>query len=174
MYADDVKLFSSFDNSGRVHLIQDDLGSFGDWCRVNLMDMNLKKCKFMGFFRSRSIDVRYSIQGTLLEEVYSFVDRGTVMDRRLNFNDHINSLVSKASGVLGLIKRWAMEFSDPYVTKLFTALVRPILEWGSIVWDPQYDVYIDNIELVQKQFLLFALRHLHWNSDLFFLLTLLD
>ncbi|XP_075157637.1 uncharacterized protein LOC142230904 [Haematobia irritans] len=64
MYADDVKLFSTFDNSVRVHLLQDGLDSFGDWCRVNLMDLNLKKCKFMRFFRSRSIDVRYSIQGS--------------------------------------------------------------------------------------------------------------
>ncbi|XP_075157525.1 uncharacterized protein LOC142230782 [Haematobia irritans] len=30
MYADDVKIFSSFDNSGRVHLLPDDLDSFGD------------------------------------------------------------------------------------------------------------------------------------------------
>ncbi|XP_075150734.1 uncharacterized protein LOC142224835 [Haematobia irritans] len=113
MYADDVKLFSSFDNSGQVHLLQGDLDSFDDWCRVNLKDLNLRKCKFMRFFRSRPIDVRYSIRGSLLEEVDSFVDLGIVMDRRLNFNGHIDSM------------------------RLFTALVRPILEYGSIVWDHQ-------------------------------------
>ncbi|XP_075157283.1 uncharacterized protein LOC142230520 [Haematobia irritans] len=74
----------------RVHLLQGDLDSFEDWCRVNLMDLNLRKCKFMRFFRSRPIDVRYSIRGSLLEEVDSFVDIGIVMDRRLNFNGHID------------------------------------------------------------------------------------
>ena len=49
--------------------------------------------------------------------------------------------------------------------QLFTSLVRPILEYSSVVWDPQYVTYIDKIESVQKQFLLFSLRHLHWNSD---------
>ncbi|XP_075165246.1 uncharacterized protein LOC142237734 [Haematobia irritans] len=92
MYADDVKLFSSFDNSGQGHLLQGDLYSFDDCCRVNLMDLNLRKCKFMRFFRSRPIDLRYSIRGSLLEEVDSFVDIGIVMDRRLNFNGHIDPM----------------------------------------------------------------------------------
>ncbi|XP_075162980.1 uncharacterized protein LOC142235603 [Haematobia irritans] len=70
-----------------------DLDSFDDWCRVNLMDLSLMKCKFMRFFRSRPIDVRYSIRGSLLEEVDSFVDLGIVMDRRLNFNGHIDSMI---------------------------------------------------------------------------------
>lgn len=42
--------------------------------------------------------------------------------------------------------------------------MRPILEYGSVVWDPCYAVHINNIESVQKQFLLFALRSLPWNS----------
>ncbi|XP_075151967.1 uncharacterized protein LOC142225994 [Haematobia irritans] len=77
----------------RVHLLQGDLDSFDDWFRVNLMDLNLRKCKFMRFFRSRPIDVRYSIRSSLLEEVDSFVDLGIVMDRRLNFNGHIDSTI---------------------------------------------------------------------------------
>lgn len=74
--------------------------------------------------------------------------------------------VNKAYGVLSFIKRWSKEFTDPYVTKrLFTTLVRPILEYGSVIWDPQYNVYIRKLESVQKQFLLFCLRNLRWNRD---------
>ena len=62
------------------------------------------------------------------------------------------------------MKRWAKEFSDPYVTKtLFTSLVRPILEYGSVIWNPQYELYINMLESVQKQFLLFCLRNFGWN-----------
>jgi len=46
-------------------------------------------------------------------------------------------------------------------TLLFTSLVRPNLENCSSVWSPQYQVHIDCIESVQKQFLLFALRGLN-------------
>ena len=53
------------------------------------------------------------------------------------------------------------EFSAPYFTKqLFTTLVCPILEYGSVIWDPQYAVHSDKIESIQIQFLLFCLRRL--------------
>ena len=47
--------------------------------------------------------------------------------------------------------------------QLYVLLFRPILEHGSIVWDPHYNVYSEHIESVQKQFLLFCLRGLWWN-----------
>ena len=43
---------------------------------------------------------------------------------------------------------------------MFTTLVRPNLEYGSVIWDHQYAVHCDKIESVQKQFLLFCLRKL--------------
>jgi len=49
---------------------------------------------------------------------------------------------------------------------LFTTLVRPILEYSSSVWSPQYQVHIDRIESVQKKFLLFALRSLNWDQNI--------
>jgi hypothetical protein len=39
--------------------------------------------------------------------------------------------------------------------------VRSKLEFGSIIWMPYTENYIKKIESVQKQFLLFALRHLY-------------
>jgi len=63
------------------------------------------------------------------------------------------STVKKAKSVLGLIKRWSKEFDDPYTTKLlFTSLVHPILEYCFSAWSPQYQVHIDRIESVQKNF----------------------
>ena len=126
------------------------------------MDLNLNKCKHMCFSRNSFSIRHYYINGSVLSTVDSFVDLGILMDPKLNFNNHVISMVNKAYGVLGFIKRWAKEFSDPYITKqLFTSLVRPILEYGSVV----YAIYSDKIESVQKQFLLFALRGLHWNSS---------
>ena len=66
-----------------------------------------------------------------LELVNSFKDLRIIFNCKLDFRNHITSTVSKATCILGFIKRWAKEFSDPYVTKqLFTTLVRPILEYG--------------------------------------------
>lgn len=167
MYADDVKIYLTYKNAlDQVHL-QNDLDSLHTWCGINLMELNLKKCKHMIFSRSRVITSQYTLGGFTLELVNSFIDLGILLDGKLTFNSHIITTVNKAYGVLSFIKRWAKEFSDPYITKnLFTSLVRPILEYGSVVWDPQYDFYVNMLESVQKQFLLFCLRNLRWDPNL--------
>lgn len=167
MYADDVKIFISCDNAPDHVRLQYDLDAFYTWCKINLMELNLKKCKHMMFSRSRPIISQFTLGGSSLELVDSFIDLGILLDRKLTFNNHVITTVNKAFGVLSFIKRWAKEFSDPYITKnLFTSLVRPILEYGSVVWDPHYDLYVNMLESVQKQFLLFCLRNLRWDPNI--------
>lgn len=166
MYADDVKIFVTYNLPSVADLMQSDLNNFYWWCEVNLMQLNLKKCKCMKFYRKNVISTDYYFDGHKLELVDLFLDLGVLFDPKLNFISHINVSVNKARGVLAFIKRWAKEFTDPYVTKqLYMSLVRPILEYGSIIWDPQYNVHINNIESVQKQFLIFCLRGLPWSSS---------
>jgi len=66
---------------------------------------------------------------------------------------------------LGLVRRFAREFNDPYLFKsLYCSLVRSIIEYGSIVWMPLFAVDQSRIESIQKQFLLFSLRSLNWSD----------
>lgn len=167
LYADDVKIFLSHKNCSDQIYLQDDLNSFHKWCNVNLMELNLKKCKHMHFSRLYDAVGFYSLGGHQLELVDVFLDLGVLLDAKLTFVQHITMTVNKARGVLAFIKRWAKEFTDPVITKrLFTSLVRPILEYGSIIWDPFYNVHNNRIESVQKQFLLFCLRYLYRNNAL--------
>lgn len=167
MYADDVKLFRSLKSSEECSLLQDDLNRLVIWCESNHMLLNLSKCKKMSFNRGKVIETSYMISENILENVSSFCDLGITLDPKLNFNSHIDACVSKSSSVLGFIKRWSREFDDPYLSKrLFTSLVRPILEYGSLVWSPYYSCHVNRIESVQKQFLLFALRSLAWNPNI--------
>jgi len=58
------------------------------------------------------------------------------------------STVNKAMSVLGFIKCWSKKFDDPYTTKLlFTSLVRPILEYFSSVWSPQYQYRLNTVDM---------------------------
>ena len=73
----------------------------------------------------------------MLEFVNSFVDLGILMDPKLNFINHINATISKARSSLGFAKRWCKEFNDPFTTKtLFVSLIRPVLEFGCVIWTP--------------------------------------
>ena len=165
MFADDVKLYFSFNTANAI--LQDDLNELTSWCRTNGMTLNLSKCKQMTYCRNlKPLIVSYTIDGTPLDSVTSFNDLGVQFDPKLRFHLHIDRIVNKGFCVLGFIKRWAKEFNDPYVTKLlFTSLVRPILEYGCLIWSPSYQCYVDRIESVQKQFLIFCLRGLGWENN---------
>ena len=163
MYADDVKLFNSFKEPN--NLLQIDLNNFFEWCQLNLLQLNFKKCKIITFCRTSGHVTNYFLGDRSVERVNSVVDLGVLLDSKLRFNLHIDSIINKAFNRLSCIKRFAKEFNDPYVTKLlFTSLVRPILEYASIIWCPSFSCDIIRIESVQKQFLLFCLRNLGWDS----------
>ena len=70
------------------------------------MRLNLGKYQCMSFFRRSKIISSYSLIGSRLEFVNSFVDLGILMDPKLNFINHINATISKARSLLGFVKRW--------------------------------------------------------------------
>lgn len=165
LYADDTKLLKTMDSPDARKHLQADITSVMKWCAVNNLLLNIDKCCIMSFSRREIILHTFCLGTSDLGRVEYFKDLGITLDKKLNFNTHVELTASKAKSVLGFIKRWAKEFRDPYVTKkLFTTLVRPILEYGVTIWNPQYNVHANKIESVQKQFLLFALRRLNWGS----------
>lgn len=168
LYADDAKIFYSYKNERDCCKIQYDFDQLVRWSELNCLSLNVKKCKVMTFSRTPNfIDHEYIVSDQVLERCSIFSDLGVLFDPKLSFTPHIDSMVSKASSRLGLIKRWSKELNDPYVTKsLYVGLVRSILEFACQVWSPFYSVHINRIESIQKQFLLFALKGLNWNDDL--------
>jgi len=77
----------------------------------------------------------------------------------MTFSLHFDKFKSSGAKLLGFIKRRAHEFDDPYVTKtLNCAFVRPIMEYGSLIWNPYELGDTAKIESIQKQIILYALK----------------
>jgi hypothetical protein len=80
---------------------------------------------------------QYVIGDSDLERVGVMNDLGVLVDSRMTFVNHIESIVSKSAKMLGFIKRFSKAFSDPYTYKtLYVAFVQPGLEYASCVWSP--------------------------------------
>jgi len=118
----------------------------------------------MSFFRHCFLCVfSYSINGTVLVSVDSGVnDLGFILIPLLCPRAHIDYITYKANKVLGFIKRTARKFKlSRSLKELYCALVRPIIENGSVVWKPHLMVYCQQIERVQRKFLSFAVLNLN-------------
>ena len=127
MYADDVKLFFTFDYDHGLAVLQRNIDMFVTWCRPNLMDLNLIKCICIVYPRRDVISPTYVIISCPLETVTTFQYLGVLVDMKLPFIDHISMVIGKARAVVfvGFVKRW--EFIHPYIRKLlYISLVMPI------------------------------------------------
>jgi hypothetical protein len=162
VFADDLKIFKKIFDADDSLVLQYNLNQVVNWCKVNGMSLNAKKCSIISFHKSStSLDFTYKIGNDDLERKTLIRDLGVIFDEKLNFRAHIDKIVGNAYSVLGFVKRRAKIFNDPYITKmLYCALVQSILEYACVIWAPYTIGEVNKIESVQKQFLLFALRPL--------------
>ena len=63
-------------------------------------------------------------------------DLGVVFDPLLTFTRHHDKAIAKANSRLGLIKRSFRELDSKSFIQLYKSLVRPILEYASVVTHP--------------------------------------
>ena len=136
-----------------------------EWCQRNMMDLNIAKCEVITFSRrtesNRHIH-NYNINHQPLRRVTFVKDLGVLLDEKMTFEVLYNQIVSRGHSMLGFVKRQAKEYECPYVTKsLYCALVRPLLEYNSVVWDPVFKGDRNRIESIQR-------RRIEW-SDRFVL-----
>lgn len=167
-YADDLKLFGVVNEDKDAFLLEQQLETFAAWCKANRMSLNVSKCAIISLGRKQSpIHHSYALDGVALKRECTVKDLGILIDEKLTFKDHIAYIVSKASRQLGFIFRFAKNFKDIYCLKaLYCALVRPTLEYASVVWCPYYLNENLRIEAIQRKFIRFALRHLRWRDPL--------
>ncbi|GBM95053.1 putative RNA-directed DNA polymerase from transposon BS [Araneus ventricosus] len=159
LFADDLKLFSSMNSNLDAVLLQSDLDCLFKWCTVNKLHLNIEKCSILSYTRkSQLLNHVYKINDLVLSRSDSVTDLGIIFGTKLDFSQHINSMVSKAYRRLGILKRKTKEFSSEIALKvLYYAHVRSSLEYFSIIWDPIYRNKIEIIERIQNNFLRYLL-----------------
>ena len=76
---------------------------------------------------------------------------GVTVTSDLKWNSHIRNVCSKANRTLGFLRRNLFSCPQDVKEAAYKSLVRPILEYGSTVWDPHYNGLNDELENVQKR-----------------------
>lgn len=153
MYADDAKIYAKIRDINDAEILQQSLDAFVLNCTTSGLKINKEKCKICTYSRRRIIvEYNYKIGNVILERVRSCLDLGITFDNMLNFSLHVENVVRSATRVLGFIFRICKGFStvNPLIL-LYTAFVRSKLEFGVLVWAPDYQNKIKKIERIHTR-----------------------
>ena len=111
--------------------------------KSNIMQITSKRIKM--------INASYSLEGTVLENVEKIKYLGVTITNDLKWNTHVSNICTKANRTPGFLRRNLSACPRDVKESAYKGLVRPILEYGSSVWDPQSILLQDELEKVQKR-----------------------
>ena len=169
MYADDTKIWRQMLDYDDHLVLQRDINYLYDWSLRNKMRFHSSKCKVLmvSRFYPPLIDVLpfvqfyYTMDNSVLDYVSSEKDLGVIINKTLNFTEHVDSLYSKANQRLGLLKRTCYFINNTSKRRvLYLTMVRSLFEHCPVVWRPSSNSATNKLESIQK-------RALKWiNQDL--------
>ena len=148
----DFSTYEGCTNSGAsIHTINLHCISNHKW----LLMFHPDKCKLMTIGRDTPTEhyTMYSEDKGLIPiaNVQSEKDVGVIFDLNMSFREDINSRATKANNIMGIIRRTYTYLDIESFNLLFKSLVRPHLEYGAPIWNPQLKRDITDLENVQRR-----------------------
>jgi len=155
LFADDASLMKTFKNIEEATAsINRDLLHLAQWAHLWRITFNALKTVFM--IISLRLHLPYPnpillLNNTPLKQVQQERYLGMVLSSNMSWKNHIHSLTSKASKRIGLLFSMKEKLSRAAKTKYYISYIRPILEYGSVVFDNCTAQDSNSLELVQRR-----------------------
>ena len=96
-------------------------------------------------------DSNSTVHAIQLAESEAERDLGVIIDCKLCFNQQVSQSTAKANRTVGIIRRSFDYLTESTFVQLYKSLVRPVLEYGHSVWNPQSKLLCCEIEDVQRR-----------------------
>ena len=111
------------------------------------MRFNAAKCNILSLRGKRPY--LYQLDDTILDHVDAHPYLGVELSKDLKWSNHISKVTNCANRTLGFLRRNLGRCPKPCKKTAYIALVRSVLEYSTIVWDPYLVSDIDRLERIQ-------------------------
>ena len=151
-FADDTTLLVTSPNKDLLNKIMaKELKVVNNWLATNKLCLNVGKTKWV------SLKVK-SPQNLFLDEMKiqeckTMKYLGVHIDNELKFLDHIDSLKKKLSKAVGIASQLRYFVSRDVLLKYYNFYVKPILQYGILVYGCTYITHLKKIALMQRKLL---------------------
>ena len=160
LFADDAKIFNPVNSIKDSEIIQNDLDKLCEWCEKWKMNFNKKKCHALQIGR-KNMSYIYHLNGFILSPTDEEKDLGVIVSKDLKAHKNIQSSISKANKMVGMIKRTFQYLDKDIFLKLYKTYVRPHVEYCQQICYPYLKQDCEALEKVQKR----ATKLLHYIKD---------
>jgi hypothetical protein len=153
LFADDTIAYLTIKSQDDAKTLQEDLNRLASWEDTWQMEFHPEKCQVIRITRNRTnvVNSSYYLHGHRLEIVEKTKYLGITICKDLRWNEHICNITNKANRSLAFLRRNLRVPCPRLKGAAYKALVRPLLEYASTVWDPDTTSNIKKIEAVQRR-----------------------
>lgn len=156
LYADDTTIFIQGHNLLDITTtLNTELNKISNWIKSNKLTLNINKTQYMvsSPLMTQSINILVKIDNVELIEVSEFKFLGVILDNKLRWKAHIDTVKSKVALLTGIIYRLRSLLTVNCLKQIYYTLIYPHLLYCSALWGGAYKTYVDSLFVTQKKLL---------------------
>ena len=116
------------------------------------MNFNPEKCYVIHVTKMKiPLKFDYLLHSHILQPVDNSKYLDVTISNDRDWGPHINDITTKANKTLGFLRRNMKNCTRKVKTLTYTSLVRPVVEYSSLVWNPSKNQQISEVEQIQRK-----------------------
>ena len=153
LFADDTIAYLAVDSQCDVMALQHDLDVLAEWEQTWQMEFHPDKCQELRVTNKHPQNITqhdYILHGHTLSIVDDVKYLGLTVSSNLRWDTQIAKATANANSTMAVLRWNVWVSSKAIISSVYSALVRPRVEYCSAVWDPHTKEQTQRVEMVQR------------------------
>ena len=157
MFADNTSLSSKSRNEEELEeSLNSTLENVHQWLCSNKLTLSRDKTEYMIIASRQRLhninsDPLIKLGNNNIKRVRQYKTLGVIVDDKLLWNEHIDSITTRASKGLGMLRRMKPFVPRSILVMVYKSLILPYLDYCCLVWDNCSNYLLDNLQKIQNR-----------------------